>query len=464
MLHRVLVVDDQESILFFLRKTLEAEGYEVVGANTCSQARAALHETAFDLVLLDLKLPDGSGLALLEEIRREFASTLVVMMTAFGDVETSVRAMKLGAFDYVNKPIRLEDLIEIMDRGFARRAITPSAPPAELGDLFQSSPDIVPSRSPRMLKVYELIRCLGVSDATTCLIEGESGAGKESVAALLHRHSPRRDHALLEINCASIPETLLESELFGHERGAFTDAVHDKVGLLELAHRGTLLLDEIGEMSMSVQVKLLRVLEKMTFRRVGGIKDISVDVRIIAATNRDLRRAVADGSFREDLYYRLNVMPIYVPPLRERPEDIPVLAHHFLQSFAQRFGKSFEHISEAAQRRLLDYGWPGNIRELKNVMERVAVLYDGRTLGADQIPLSRREEGEESDVIRRIERAITDAIPSEGLDFEEIVGELERSLIEKAYRAADGNQSRTAKLLRLNRDKLRYRMKSFELL
>jgi two-component system, NtrC family, response regulator AtoC len=464
MSHRILVVDDQESILFFLRKTLEAEGHEVVAANTCAQARAALSHGRFDLVLLDLKLPDGSGLDLLEETRRSLPQTLVVMMTAFGDVETSVNAMKLGAFDYVNKPIRLENLLEILDRGFARRAVTPAPTGDDAGDLFESSPDIVPSRSPKMRELYELIRCLGVSDATTCLIQGESGAGKESVAMLLHRNSPRRDHALLEINCASIPETLLESELFGHERGAFTDAIHDKIGLLELAHRGTLLLDEIGEMSMSVQVKLLRVLEKMSFRRVGGIKDISVDVRIIAATNRDLRRAVAEGTFREDLFYRLNVMPIFIPSLRERPEDITVLAQHFLSLFSQRFGKSFERIGDAAARRLLDYGWPGNIRELKNVMERVAVLHDGRTLGADQIPLSPREESEEVDVIRRIERAITDTIPSDGLDFEEIVEELERSLIEKAFRAADGNQSQTAKLLNLNRDKLRYRMKNFSLL
>ncbi len=464
MSHRILVVDDQESILFFLRKTLEAEGHEVATANNCAQARAALGHSRFDLVLLDLKLPDGSGLGLLDEIRRTLPQVLVVMMTAFGDVETSVEAMKLGAFDYVNKPIRLADLLETLDRGFARRVVIPATEPDHLMELFADSPEVVPSQSPRMREVYELIRCLGVSDATTCLIQGESGAGKESIATLLHRNSPRRDHAMLEINCASIPETLLESELFGHERGAFTDAIHEKVGLLELAHRGTLLLDEIGEMSMNVQVKLLRVLEKMTFRRVGGIKDISVNVRIIAATNRDLRRAVAEGTFREDLFYRLNVMPIFVPPLRDRAEDIPVLALHFLTHFSQRFGKSFEQISEAAERRLLDYGWPGNIRELKNVMERVAVLHDGRTLGVDQIPLSPREEDEEIDVIRRIERAIVDTIPSDGLDFEEIVEELERSLIEKAYRAADGNQSRTAKLLRLNRDKLRYRMKNFELL
>ena len=465
MRRRILVVDDQESILYFLRKTLVAEGYDVESASTAAQAREMLRADVPDVVLLDLKLPDGSGLNILEELRRDEPELAVIMMTAFGDVDTSVRAMKLGAFDYVNKPIRLEELLEILDRALKRsRPRARADAHAIAAGLFERAVGVVPSVSPRMATVYELVRRISVSESSTVLIHGESGVGKDVVANLVHQNSPRRDHALLEINCASLPENLLESELFGHERGAFTDAIAEKVGLLELAHKGTLFLDEIGEMSLPVQVKLLRVLEKMSFRRVGGIKDIKVDVRIIAATNRDLKGAVAAGTFREDLFYRLNVLPITIPPLRERTEDIPELSEHFLRLFSERFGKRFRRVGDEARRMLTDYAWPGNIRELKNTMERIALLEDGEELRPEQIPLHTDEVDETSDVIRRIEQAITATIPDDGLDFESLVEELERSLIEKAFRAADGNQSRTAKLLRLNRDKLRYRMKSFELL
>jgi DNA-binding NtrC family response regulator len=465
MSRRILVVDDQESILFFLRKTLEQEGYEVIGAASAREAREHLAASIPDVVLLDLKLPDGSGLSILEELQRDEPDLAVVMMTAFGDVDTSVRAMKLGAFDYVNKPIRLEELLGILDRAMSRTRPKPRAAGGdENSQLFARAEGVVPSASQKMQEVYDLVRRISVSDSSTVLIQGESGVGKDVIANLVHQNSQRADHAMLEINCASLPESLLESELFGHERGAFTDAVSEKVGLLELANKGTLFLDEIGEMSLPVQVKLLRVLEKMSFRRVGGIKDITVDVRILAATNRDLKNEVAAGTFREDLYYRLNVLPIRIPPLRERPEDVPVLAEHFLRHYSERFGKHFERLGDDARRLLTDYGWPGNIRELKNMMERVALLEDGRELEIGQIPLGRSEEQETLDVIRSIEQAITATIPDDGLDFEGLVEGLERSLIEKAFRAADGNQSRTAKLLRLNRDKLRYRMKTFELL
>ena len=466
MSRRILVVDDQESILYFLSKTLREEGFEVVSAASAREARDRLAADPIpDVVLLDLKLPDGSGLTILEELQRDEPDLAVVMMTAFGDVDTSVRAMKMGAFDYVNKPIRLEELLSILDRAMARSRPKPRAAGGpENESLFAKAEGVVPSASERMHGVYDLVRRISVSDSSTVLIQGESGVGKDVVANLIHQNSPRADHALLEINCASLPESLLESELFGHEKGAFTDAISEKVGLLQLANKGTLFLDEIGEMSLPVQVKLLRVLEKMSFRRVGGIKDIKVDVRILAATNRDLKAAVAEGTFREDLYYRLNVLPIHIPPLRDRPEDIPVLAEHFLRLYSERFGKNFHHVGDEARRVLMDYGWPGNIRELKNMMERIALLEDGRELEPAQIPMVGPAEEETRDVIRSIEQAITATIPADGLDFEGLVTELERSLIEKAYRAADGNQSRTAKLLRLNRDKLRYRMKSFELL
>ena len=465
MQRRILVVDDQESIQYFLRKTLESEGYAVEGAGDLAGARASLAVGLPDAIVLDLKLPDGSGMELLDEIRNLEHPPPVVMMTAFGDVDSSVTAMKLGAFDYVNKPIRLEELVSLLERAIKDRPVYATVDgESGFASLFAQMPGIVPSVAPRMEAVYDLVERISVSGSSTVLLTGESGVGKDVLANLVHLNSPRREHAFLEINCASLPESLLESELFGHERGAFTDAIHEKIGLLQLAHRGTLFLDEIGEMTPPVQVKLLRVLEKMSFRRVGGIKDITVDVRVIAATNRDLRREVERGGFREDLFYRLNVLPIEVPTLRDRLEDIPLLAAHFLILYSERFGKKFSGLSDSAVRKLTDYGWPGNIRELKNLMERVALLEDGEVLEPQQIPLGSAISDETEDVIQQIERAITDAIPDDGLDFEGLMQDVERSLIEKAFRAADGNQSRTAKLLRLNRDKLRYRMKNFELL
>jgi two-component system response regulator AtoC len=465
MKRNILIVDDQESILFFLRKTLEDEGFAVSTAESGAKALAMVAAHVPDLVLLDLKLPDRSGMEVLRELRARFPELCVVMMTAFGEVETAVEAMKQGAHDYVNKPINLEQLLRVIEKGMAATGHA-----SELYELrrqtqvIDEASDIVPSISPRMREVYELIRRIVIAESTTVLIEGESGTGKDVVANLIHQNSPRRDNAFLEINCASLPEPLLESELFGHEKGAFTDAVNQKMGLLELAHKGTLFLDEIGEMSLPIQVKLLRVLEKMTFRRVGGIKDIKVDVRIVSATNRNLRQSVQMGTFREDLYYRLKVIPVYIPPLRERPEDIPLLTQHFLRTFSTRFGKQFERVSDAAQKVLTGYSWPGNIRELKNMMERIALLEDGTELLPKHIPIAGTDRSDEHSVIEEIEGALGHAIPTDGIAYEVLVESLERALIEKAYKEAEGNQSLTAKLLNLNRDKLRYRMKAFQLL
>ena len=315
-----------------------------------------------------------------------------------------------------------------------------------------------------MHEAYTIAEQVARGDTTSVLIEGESGTGKEYFANLIHRMSARHDKPFVEINCAAIPRELLESELFGHEKGAFTDARTQKLGLMELANNGTLFLDEIGEMSPMLQVKLLRVLERRTFKRVGGTKDISVNLRIISATNQDLERMVSEGQFREDLYYRLKVVPLYVPPLRDRHEDVIPLARLFMDRFVRQFKKSFKDIAPGAQQMLLDYPWPGNIRELKNLFERTVLLENSETLEPRHLKLApRARPGQDVTFGQRIDDLLQGTMPGTGIPFESLVEELERALIVKASYATKWNQSRTADLLQLKRDKLRYRMKLFQL-
>jgi len=459
----ILVVDDQDSIRHFLTKAFEEEGYEVSACATGRQAVEAVEQKMPDLVFLDLRLPDMSGLEVLKEVKEKSAQTCVIMMTAFGEIETAVQAMKLGAFDYVSKPLTLDQLLVLAEKGVeslkVRRELT------HFRDKRKETffKEFVRGRSPAIVKVYEISEQLAVSDTTTVLIEGESGTGKELVANFIHECSARRDKPFMEINCAAIPQELLESELFGHEKGAFTDAKTRKQGLLELANQGTLFLDEIGEMSVSLQVKLLRVLERMTFRRVGGTRDIKVSVRVISATNKDLQKCVQEGSFREDLYYRLKVVPIYVPALRERREDIPLLAGHFIQQFNTTFGKHFRGLSKEAEKLLVSYHWPGNIRELRNLFERLILLEDGELIEREHIEAALSQAPVRShDVVGKLEEILSNpSFPKEGIDFEALVETVERVLILKASEASAWNQSRTAELLRMKRDKLRYRMKSY---
>jgi two-component system response regulator AtoC len=461
----ILLVDDEDTIRLFLEKTLREEGYEALTAATGAEALELTRSELPDLVLLDLKLPDMSGLDVLKQIKEEVPEVCVIMLTAFGDIETAVTAMKKGAFDFVSKPVNLEELLITIGKGLDSRKLT-----RELFELrrrlkLDVGEDYVPGESPQMKEIYEIVKRIAQSDTTTILIQGESGTGKEMIATMIHRYSSRRDQPFLEINCASLPEELLESELFGHERGAFTDAKSQKVGLLELANKGTLFLDEIGEMSLTIQVKLLRVLERMTFRRVGGTKDIKVSVRIISATNSDLEDSVRKKTFREDLYYRLKVVPICIPPLRERKEDIYLLLRHLLNHFNKQFNKSFQEIEDAAYDIILNHPWPGNIRELKNMVERIVLLEDDIVLRAGHIPASIRQglsSERELSGVRRLEMALSRPFPDEGMDFEDLLSSVERELIEKAMREADGNQSAAARLLRLNRDKIRYRLKSPE--
>jgi DNA-binding NtrC family response regulator len=457
---QILVVDDQDSIRHFVTKALEQDGFTVNAVGSVRECRAALEGQLPDLALFDLKLPDGTGLELLRELKRTEPEVPVILMTAFGELETAVEAMSAGAFWFVKKPFQNEELLALVNRALESQKMW-----IELRRLRHrafADEDFLHSTSPSMQEAYAIAEQVARGDTTSVLIEGESGTGKEYFANLIHRMSARHDKPFVEINCAAIPSELLESELFGHEKGAFTDARAQKLGLMELASGGTLFLDEIGEMNPMLQVKLLRVLERRTFKRVGGTKDISVNIRILSATNQDLERMVREGSFREDLYYRLKVVPLYVPPLRERKEDILPLSQLFLERFARQFKKPFKNIAPAAERVLHDYPWPGNIRELKNLFERTVLLETGTTLEAHHLKLAPRSRPSADVTLgQRIDEYVNGAMPAGGIPFEPLVEELERSLILRASYATNWNQSRTAEVLNLKRDKLRYRMKLF---
>jgi DNA-binding NtrC family response regulator len=399
---------------------------------------------------------------LLREMKRVQPEMVVVLMTAFGELETAVEAMSAGAYWFMKKPFEQEELLAL-----AARALESQRQWLELKRLRNvafSDEDYLHSSSPAMQEAYAIAEQVARGETTSVLIEGESGTGKEYFANLIHRMSARHSQAFIEINCAAIPSELLESELFGHEKGAFTDARAQKLGLMEMANGGTLFLDEIGEMAPMLQVKLLRVLERRTLRRVGGTKDLAVNLRVISATNQDLEKRVREGAFREDLYYRLKVVPLLVPPLRDRREDILPLARLFLDRFAKQFRKPFRGFAESAERVLTDYPWPGNIRELKNLMERTVLLEQGEVLEAHHLKLAPRPRTpDEASLGQRVDDALTGIIPSTGIPFEALVEELERALIVRASYATKWNQSRTAEMLNLKRDKLRYRMKLYDL-
>lgn len=458
----ILVVDDQDSIRHFVSKTLEDDGFTVLSAGTVREARQVLEHDLPDLLLLDLKLPDGTGLELLREVKRLQPEVPIILMTAFGEVETAVEAMSAGAFWFVKKPFQNDELLALVGRALESQRIWLEL--RRLRHQVFANEDYLHSLSPSMQESYAIAEQVSRGDNTSVLIEGESGTGKEYFANLIHRMSARHANAFVEINCAAIPRELLESELFGHEKGAFTDARTQKMGLMELANDGTLFLDEIGEMSPMLQVKLLRVLERRTFKRVGGIKDITVDLRIISATNQDLERLVREGGFREDLYYRLKVVPLWVPPLRDRQDDIMPLARLFMDRFAKQFKKPFKDISPAAEKMLCAHPWPGNIRELRNMFERTVLLEQGEVLEPHHLKLSpRARPNAEATLGQRIDGFLNGGSGDAPIPFEPLVEELERALILRASYATKWNQSRTAEMLDLKRDKLRYRMKLYAL-
>ncbi|HVO20020.1 MAG TPA: sigma-54 dependent transcriptional regulator [Anaeromyxobacter sp.] len=459
----VLIVDDETNIRRVLAAMLKREGYEATTSADGEQALAVLAKTPVDVVVADLIMPRLGGMDLLKRISVDYPDVPVIMITAHGSVDSAVAALKAGAFDYITKPFEQEELKKIIAKAARAHDLERQNVHVAPGE-----PDATPlvGDSPSMRAVHEMVARVADSPSTV-LITGESGTGKELIAKALHRGSSRRDKPLIKVNCAAIPKDLVESELFGYERGAFTGAVGSKPGRFELADTGTLFLDEIGEVPVEMQVKLLRALQESEFERVGGIKTIRVDVRLVAATNRDLKQLIAEGRFREDLYYRLAVVPIALPPLRERREDIPPLVRHFIEKYDQRLGKRVEGIEDAAMALLLDYAWPGNIRELENLMERSVLFADGPVIHAASLPDSLRERGAHpSGPIAAVGHLGAIAAPS-GASMKEIVrhaqAELERELIARALEETGGNVTRAAKRLQISRKSLQVKMKELGL-
>jgi DNA-binding NtrC family response regulator len=448
---RILVVDDEKLIRWSIGERLQRDGYEVISAETGEQALETVAASAPDVMLLDVKLPGIDGLVTLQRALALHPDLSVLMMSAHSTVDIAVEAMKHGAIDFLVKPFPFQSLDAAVQRALAtartRRQIA-----ALTSERRQAAAlDALVGRSAAMETVRSMIARLGASDATTVLIEGESGSGKEVVARCVHFESGRAERPFMQVNCAALPEHLLESELFGHERGAFTDAHAQKRGLFESAEGGTVMLDEIGDLPAGGQAKLLRLLENKTFRRVGGVNELRADVRVVAATNVNLEERVAEGRFRADLFFRLNVVRVKVPPLREHPEDIAQLAAHFVAKFNQEMKRSVRGISGAALEILGAYHWPGNVRELRNVVERAFILH----ATADEIrPEHLAPELRNGAALRRPEKLVP-AVPDQGIVLEDV----ERKLIAEAMERATGNQSKAARLLGVSRDTLRYRLK-----
>ena len=458
-MEKILIVDDEAFICENLQRILQEEQYDTVVAQEGERALNILENELIDLVFLDLNLPDLPGLEVLKHIKEEDPELLVIIITGYASVESAVEALKMGAYDYIKKPFKA-DVIKLI----VRLALETQSLKREVRYLKKRHEELsgdqpVIAESKLFQESLHQTREVARHADTTVLITGESGTGKELIARMIHNLSPRSQRPFLEINCATLPENLLESELFGHESGAFTDAKGKKIGLFEAANGGTIFLDEISEMTLGLQAKLLRVLEDKRIRRVGGTQFHEVKLRIIAATNQDLQKAVEQKRFREDLFYRINIFPIHLQPLRERPEDVVALVKYFLAEFAKRFGKDFQELSAEAEEILSHYHWPGNVRELRIIIERICIMYDATVLDVEHLPRELTAEIPYGDSRWNFDVSI----PSSGIDLEKAVDQFTRYLVGKAVKMANGNISKAAKLLGTPRGTLRYKLEKFNL-
>ncbi len=455
----ILVVDDERLVRWSLQQKLEQWGYHVSLAEDGATALGRIQLDNPDLITLDVKLPDMTGIDVLSELRNRNIRIPVIVITAFGIVDDAVRSLKLGAYDFIEKPINFEKLENAVHNALETKRLRTEVARTQEIQRSEFSVDRISGVSDYIRDLRELIKKIAASEASTILILGESGTGKDLAAHAIHYESARRDRPFYAINCAAIPENLMESELFGHEKGAFTDARTQKKGMFEIADGGTLFLDEISEMTLGMQAKLLRVLEGQPFRRVGGVKNISVDVRVIVASNRNLEEAVHESGFRQDLYFRLAIIPVHLKPLREHKEDIPTLLNHFIQHYNQKFRKNIQSLTREAEELLMHYDWPGNIRELKNAIERVMILADGNRITGKHLPI-RISEGLKPPAPAGEGSAGGDIqLPPGGLSLFGI----EKELIRQALDQARGNKTTAARLLRITRDTLRYKVKKYKL-
>jgi two-component system, NtrC family, response regulator AtoC len=457
----ILVIDDEQLIRWSFEKQLGSRGYKVFSAESGEEGIKLFEAHEPEIVFLDNKLPGIQGIDLIPKLKTLREDTNIIFMTAYGSIETAVRAMKLGADDYISKPFTFKEILPIIDNIKNRIILVNEVQLLRRQQKEKITFDHIIAQSPVMRHIVQLASKIAQAESTTVLLLGESGSGKDLFAKAIHNESERKEKPFVTINCSSLPDTLLESELFGHEQGAFTDAKKQKKGLFEIADGGTVFLDEIGELSPATQVKLLNIIESRTIRRLGGSKDIHVDIRIIAATNKDLFKAIEEKTFREDLYYRLKVFQIILPPLREHPEDIPLLSELFLRQFNLQFHKKIEAIEPEARKLMMGYKWPGNIRELRNVIERAVILETDEILRTVNLPqeIYRIPNLKRLHVNETNEEVAPALLPEEGKSLYEI----EKQTIIKALEKENYNQTRTAKLLGITRDTLRYKIKKYHL-
>ncbi len=451
-MRRILVVDDEENLRLVLRTLLRRAGYEVETASTGEEALDKVESFGPDVVITDVRMPKMSGLDLIGALRAKHSPATVIVMSAYGSVDLALEAMKAGAYDYVAKPFKPDEILLVLKKAEEREALRRENQKLREAIRTEHKFDDILAKSAPMMEIFRTIGKIA-EYKTTCLIIGESGVGKELVARAIHKRGSRANGPFVAINCGAIPENLLESELFGHKKGAFTDATSDRRGLFEEATSGTLFLDEIGELPLSLQVKLLRVLQEEHIRRLGDVKDIKIDVRIVAATHRDLQAEVKAGRFREDLFYRLNVLPLVIPPLRERKEDIPLLIDHFLARNNARLGTSIRGLDAEARKALIDYSWPGNVRELENTIERAMVLADSDLLHVQDLP----------ERVREARDPVQMQLASGELSIKKTTRVIEEVLIRRALQKTKGNRTRAAEILEISHRALLYKLKDYKI-